>query len=135
MREALDSALYGKLTGGTALTALLAGTTSVFNKVAPPAEDLDFVVFDVSYDDLNTTVRRAIDARAIIRGVSETSHQKAGSIDMQVDALIHDGTLTVTGWNVYWQKRVRGLQYSEITPAHRAIWHVGGEYLIRLEEE
>lgn len=133
MIAALETAIGNRLTGGTALTTLLAGTASVYQLLAPPDAALDFVVFDIDYDEPNDTPKRPVDCTLTIRGVSSTSLAKAGSIDAAVEGLIRDQELTVTGWGSYWQKRVRGFAYAETGPGHQ-IWHVGGEYLIRLQE-
>ncbi len=105
-----------------------------YNFIAPAGAALDYVVFDVTYSDLNDTPVRAQDCVLTVKAVSETSLDAAGSIDYQVDQLFHDKELTVTGWANYWLMRRRGWSFAEPSPAGRVIWYAGGEYDVRLEE-
>ncbi len=44
--NALAASIYGTLTGGTALTALLAGTASIYNTVVPQGAAFPYLVFN-----------------------------------------------------------------------------------------
>lgn len=135
MSNELKAAFYSTLTGGTALTALLAGTTSVYDSIAPREASFDYVVFNQSGGgDNNRTPRRSKDELWTVKAVSATSARTAGNIDAQIDELLHGQTLTVTGWTNYWTMRERDIEYVETTPEGRNIWHVGGIYRVRLCE-
>ena len=131
--NALKAAIYTKLTGGTALTALLAGTASVYDNVAPRGAQTPYVIFGQQGggDENITQVRYKSDLYAI-KAVSEVSAKEAGDIDTQIDALMHDTTLTVTSWTNYSCVRETDVDYVETTPEGDNVWHVGAIYRIRL---
>ncbi len=131
--NALNTALYSKLTGGTALTALLAGTTSVYNQVVPRGAALPYVVFNIQGGGPeNITPARFENLVYTVKAVSAASALAAGSIDAQIDALLHLGTLSVSGWSNFLLMREERIQYVETAPEGQYIWHVGGTYRIRL---
>ena len=133
--NALETALYSKLSGGTALTALLAGTTSVYNAAVPMGASFGCVVFQLQGGgDYNETPRRRKELLYTVKAVSATSMQNAGLIDNQIDALLHEATLTVSGWTNYWTMREEDISYVETSPEGRNYWHSGGIYRIRLCE-
>ena len=126
-------ALYNKLTGGTALTALLAGTTSVYESLVPRGAALDAVVFSLQGGgDANWTPRRRKELRYMVKAVSDGSVKTAGAIDAQIDTLLHRGTLTVSGWTSISVMREADVSYAETTPEGRNYWHVGGVYRLRI---
>lgn len=129
----LETAIYEKLTGGTALTALLAGTASVYNEIAPRGAAAPYVIFGLQAGgDENMIPVRYKNYLYRIKAVSETSMKNAGQIDAQIDALMHDTTLTVSGWQNFWCMRESDFRYVETTSEGRNIWHAGGVYRIRL---
>ncbi len=131
---ALDAAIYSKLTSGTALTALLSGTTAVYNRLAPMSVSMPLVVFQwQGGGDENLTPSRMRNVVYVIKGVAETL-SAAEAIDEQVDALLHDKALTVTGWTNFWLARTQDVAYAEVDPAGEAIYHTGGLYRVRLGE-
>jgi hypothetical protein len=133
--NAIDTALYDTLSAGTALTALLAGTTSIYHGIAPRGSTFDYVVFQLQGGgDSNDTPRRNKDLIYTIRGVSDDGYKAAGLIDAAVDDLLHGATLTVSGWTNYWTHREQDIEYSETTDDGRNIWHVGGLYRVRICE-
>ena len=133
--NAVKQALYNKLTGGTALTALLAGTASVYDNIAPRGGTFDYVIFGLQGGgDENICPIRFKNFVWSVKGVSETSAQKAGQIDEQIDDLLHEQALTVTGWGVFGVTRIADFDYVETTPEGRNIWHDGGNYRIRMDE-
>ena len=128
-------ALYTKLTGGTALVAKLAGTASVYDMVPPSGATFPYVVFGYSgggYE--NITPVRYKNFLYFVKAVSKTSSKNAGEIDAEIDALLHDTTLTVTGWTNFSIAREDDLDYTEFDREGRSIWHVGGVYRVRLCE-
>lgn len=134
MIAAFDAALSTLLTDDAALVELLRGdTTAIWNKIAPDSAELPYVVFDADDVELNDTPRRARDIRVNIMAVDMRSAQQAAQIDARIDALIHQQELSVTGFNIWWQRRVRGISFEENTDSGRVNWHVGAEYLVRME--
>ena len=133
--NSLETALYSTLTGGTALTALLAGTTSVYNSAVPRDVSYDVVVFQLmGGGDDNETPTRSKSLVYMVKGVSQTSMKTAGLIDNQIDTLLHRKTLTVTGWTNFWTAREQDIEFVETTPEGRNYWHSGGLYRVRLTE-
>jgi hypothetical protein len=131
----LDTALYNRLTGGTALTALLAGTASVYNQIAPEGAALPYALYQLAAGgDENETPMRSKQLVYNIKGVSATGAKSAGQIDNAIDDLLHRVTLTVTGWTDILTKREGDFAYTETTPEGRHFWHSGGRYRLWLYE-
>jgi len=131
----LKAAIYTKLTGGTALTALLATTTSVYDKEAPRGAALPYVIFGLQGGgDENIISIRMKNTPYSIKAVSDVNAKEAGQIDAEIDTLMHGVELTVTGWDNFWCRREADFDYVEATPEGRNIWHDGGVYRIRLNE-
>lgn len=125
---ALNTALYSRL-GGTATTA----GTAVFFLQAPDNQPLPYIVFDYTADlDENMTANRTKNSVLFIRAYASTQAQ-AGTIDGQVDALLHFKPLTVTGWSNFWIARESGYSMTEVDAAGRKSYMVGGEYRVRLD--
>lgn len=131
----LNTAIYGTLSGGTALTSLLAGTTSIYHLQAPDNADLPYVVFNIQAGgDENQTPKRRKNYVMYIRAYSETSAANAGSIDAQVDTLLHGKTLSVSGWANFWCNREQDFDMIENLQSGEKIWMQGGLYRVRLEK-
>lgn len=131
----LNAALAAKLRGGTALTALLAGTTSVYYMEAPDNAALDYVIFSPQGGgDTNDTANRVKNLVYYIRGYSNVSAAKAGSIDAQADALIHGAALIVTGWANIWCAREEDIALVEDYPNGVHLYNAGGMYRIMLDK-
>lgn len=131
--NAVKTAIYDKLTGGTALMAEVAGTASVHDGVAPRGAAFGYVIFaPAGGGDENITKTRFKNLVWSIKGVSDDSAKKAGEIDAEIDALLHNDSLSVTGWGVFWLMREGDFEYSETTLEGRNVWHVGGTYRIRM---
>lgn len=133
--KALDTALRNTLTGGTALTALLSGTASVYADVVPPEESFPCVVYqDQGGGDENLSPHRTKSVLRTVKAISATSKVAAEDIDAQIDALLHDAPFAVTGWSHIWCMREADISYTETNPEGRAYFHVGGVYRMRLAQ-
>lgn len=130
----MGSALYGKLSAGTALTALLAGTTSIYNLQAPDKSTLDYVVFSPSGGGpSNVTPSDLREQLYFVRGYSDTSAGNAGSIDAQISALLHHGSLSVSGYTTWGINRETDLQLVENPPSGKPIYMAGAIYRVYLD--
>jgi hypothetical protein len=130
----IAGALYSKLTTGTALTALLAGTTSVYNLQAPDGATFDYVVFSLQAGGpSNITPSDLREEVYYIRAYSDTSAGKAGSIDAQISALLHHGTISVSGYTTWAINRESDYQLIENPPSGKPIYTAGGSYRIYLD--
>lgn len=135
VHNVLNAALYSTLSGGTALTALLAGTTSVYFEQAPDDAALPYVVWNYQGGgDDNKSPHRTKQIVAFVRGYNQTGPALAGSIDAQIDALLHRQALTVSGWANYWTAREQDLSAVETDAANVKTWMSGGYYRVRLED-
>ena len=95
----LDQAIYTKLNAATALTSLLAGTAAIYHIQAPDNATLPYVVFNIQGGgDENQTPKRRKNLIVYVRAYSGVSALNAGSIDTQIDTLMHGGTISVSGW-------------------------------------
>lgn len=135
MNAAVYTALYSRLQG-TALTALLAGTTSIYNAQAPEGAALPYVVFsqagggwvqDTQHTDANDVL--------YIRGYSETSMASAGSISSQIFTLLNRAPLTITGWSNSWlQGEAPHIEYAEPDESGKVIYSAGDHYRLRIDK-
>ena len=130
----IATALWTKLTAGTALTALLPGTASVYRTQAPEGAALPYVVFPLyAGGPLNITSSDMRDIVYYIRGYGTTTGQ-AGSIDYQVSSLLHKGTIAVTGYTTYNLIREQDIELPEDLPNGQTIFGFGGLYRIRIDD-
>jgi len=128
--DAIDTALYNTLAAGTALTTLLGGT-AIYNGQIPRDQTLPAVVFNLgSGIEDNMTPTRSNRMVYTVQGVASTL-SAAGAIAEQIDTLLHQATLTVTGHTNFWTARENIIRYQEVDPAGHTIGHAGGEYVIR----
>lgn len=131
--NALNTAIYSTLSAGTALTALLAGSTSVYNMQAPDGATFDYVLWDLQAGgDDNMTAHRTKNLVLFVRGYSSTSAARAGSIDSQIDALLHKQVLSVSGWSNFWSAREEDVDTVEVTESGNKVYMAGGMYRLRL---
>jgi hypothetical protein len=133
--NALGAAIYTKLSGGTALTALLSGgTASIYSVIAPYEADYDYVIFNVQQgNEANDTSHRVKDITLQVRAHS-TQLAKAGTIDAACDALLHGQALTVTGWKTLRAVRSVDIELIEYDEANRPIFTRGGLYDLKIEK-
>ena len=133
--NALETALYTQLTGGTALTALLAGTTSVYNTQAPPGAAFPYVVFNLASGlTENVDDNERDDLYYTVKGVGTATMGQVGNIAAQLDSLLHKQSLSVSGYTNLWQRRTARVQYAEVD-AGITYYHQGGTYRFRLHKD
>jgi len=135
MINELAGAMYTRLSGGTALTDLLASTPSIYHGRVPDGASFPYVVFNLQGGgDENIVPSRMKNLVLYVRGYSKTSQASAGSIDAQIDTLLHGQTLSVSGWVNFWTARESDLSGFEPMPNGETIWNAGGMYRIRLDK-
>jgi hypothetical protein len=128
---AMGSMLYSKLSG-TALGMLLAGGTaapSIYHEQAPDNAALPYVVFlyPASTED-NTTSRRLKDNVVRVYAVALNDAQ-AGSIDKQIDTMLHHGTLgSAGGWTNIRMQRENDYQLITTTESGVRYYTSGADY-------
>jgi len=134
--NAINTGIYNKMNGATALTSLLAGTTSIYYQQAPDEATFDYVVFShVAGGPNNDYAGDSRDQIVFIRGYSTTGPAAAGSIDAQISTLFHRGSVAVAGYTNYWTAREEDIQLVENAPEPGGvkIWMAGANYRIRLD--
>lgn len=134
--NALETAIYGTLTGGTALTALLAGgSASIYNGQPPREGTMPWVQFSFAAgrdEESNLTPGDSIQRYIyMVKGVA-SSLGVAGSIADQIHVLLNNVNMNVANVTCLSAKREIIVRYQEIDPAGHVIGHAGGEYAFRL---
>lgn len=134
--NALEQGLYNKLTGDSTLTAMLAGTASVFYGIAPDGEDAPYIVFNEQSD----TPIYSLGAKSFdnviyqVKAVSAGTNQlTAGSIAERIETVLNDATLTVTGKTAAYCRKTSGVHFQEEDHG-RLHQHRGGLYRIYLTD-
>lgn len=133
--NAVKTGLYDKLAGDATLVGLLASTTSVYDKVAPQGAALPYVIFQKQAGSPRYTMGgRAYDDNVyLVKAVTESPSAKvAGQIAERVDALLTNGSLTLTTGSLMVMRREQDVEYEETTDG-RTYQHVGAMYLIGVQ--
>ena len=131
----INTTIYGTLNGATALTSLLAGTTSIYHLQAPDNATLPYVIFNLQAGgNENLTPKERLNELHYIRGYSDNSAAEAGTIAAQVNNLLHKKTLSVEGWANFWCQREQRIELIENQPSGDKVWSEGAFYRIRLEQ-
>lgn len=134
-QNALNTAIYTRLSGGTALTSLLAGTTSLYFEQAPDNASLPYVLWLFPSEvDENTIQHRMKDVVIRAYGVA-SAPALAGTIDAQLDSLLHNGTLTfgtATGWSPIWLRRENGYQLISTSESGVRYYTSGADYRVEI---
>lgn len=134
--NAVKAALHTKLTGGTALTALLSGTAAVYEKLGPRGATPPYVIYQKQAGSPRHTLGdgKAWDSHVfLVKAVTdEPSAKVAGDIAAQVDALLDRGSLTITGGTALICRRETDVDYHELSEGRR-INHVGATYRIEVQ--
>jgi hypothetical protein len=135
VQNALNAAIYSKLSGSASLVAALGGTAVYFQQ-APEGAPLPFVVWSYQAGgDENATPRRTVNQIILMRSFSGTASQ-AGSIDGIIDGLLHGHTLTVSGWsNNFWLMREQEINLVENLPSTLPVFVTSALYRVRLEKD
>lgn len=125
----LNTALYSRLSGATAITSLLASGTPVYAAQAPEGATLPYIVYSVQGGgDTNDTNNRLKNLVLFVRAYA-TTNARAGSIDGAIDTALHLVPFTgVTGWTNIWLAREEDLETVENPPTGSQVFMNGGLY-------
>lgn len=142
MSQAVRRALYGKLAGDSTLTNLLASpptgyAQNIWHQQAHDAADHPFVIFQKQ----SGTPRYALGARAydnelwLVKGVVRKSDSAAQSADdvadaisSRLNALLTDGTISISGSTQLYLRRESDIEYTETSEGQPRILHAGALY-------
>ena len=132
--NAMGSAIFGKLSSGTALTTLLPGSASIYRIQAPNEVAFPFVVFSVnSGGPRNETPSDRRDEVVWIRAYSKLGPGQAGSIDAAISGLLHNQPVTVTGYTTMHVQRELDAEFVDNLPNTEPVWMCGGMYRFMLD--
>lgn len=125
----LNAAMYSRLNGATAITALLSGTTAIYALQAPEGATLPYIVYNVQGGgDVNDTPNRLKNLVVSVRAYA-TANARAGSIDSQIDTALHLVPFSnVTGWTNIWLARETDIETVENPPTGSQVFMNGGLY-------
>lgn len=130
---ALETALYSTLSTASALITELGGTF-IYNKQAPQSPGDKYVIFQQQGGgDLNDTPIRHRNLVYSIFGVAKTQ-EAAAAIDTDIDAALHNGSLSVTGWSNFWLAREGDVNLSEVDLGGVTRYRVGGLYRVLMDK-
>ena len=133
--NAVESALYDLLKVDAPLLVLLGGSVKIYNHLAPRAATPPWVIISQqSGREENRTPRREMLFDYQVKGVA-TSLFTAGQIADRIDIVLHDATLSVSGWDTaYWIRRNITLRYIDTTESGEITGHAGAVHKIRLAQ-
>lgn len=124
-----DTALYASLTTYAAGTALYG--VRVYSQLAPQGTTRPYVVFDyVAGGDMNDSPSRVVDVEYRVEAVGATQAQ-ARTIAGHIEACLHNGTLSASGWSHIATTHIRPISLQETTDGVQ-YWRRGGYYRIRM---
>ena len=131
----LNTAIYSKLNGATALTSLLSGTAAIYALQAIESAVYPYVVFNVQGGgDMNESPHRVKNLVVFVRAYG-TVNSQAGSIDAQIDTALHLVPFTgVSGWANLWMAREQDLETVENPPTGGQVFMNGGLYRCYFEK-
>jgi hypothetical protein len=135
MSVAIRRSIYGKLAGDTTLNNLL-GTPapgyahSIYYQIAPPSASFPYVIFNKSSSvPTYTLATNALDTDVwTVKGVDRNSDtDPVDNIASRLDALLTDGTISISGKTQLYLRRDGDYNYAE--PHEGQVYnHAGGEY-------
>ena len=132
--KVVDQGIYNKLAGDSTLVALLSSGTPVFQLMAPPDTARPYVqFFHAGGGNENITPSDLRNMAYGIKAVSDTL-LAAANIDARLDALLHNQSISVTGYTNFWLAREDEVQYSELAPDGNPIFHYGAYYRFRIDD-
>jgi len=130
---ALETGLFNALKNDSALTTALGGTL-IYNKLAPQGTTGSYAVFQwQGGGDENDTPTRSRSVLYTVRCIAD-SQATAATLAGLVDDVLHNQTLTISGYSNYWTAKEQDLNLLELTAGADPKYHVGGIYRISYDE-
>lgn len=132
----VDVGVHSKLTGATALTSLLTGGTAnpaVYQWLAPEGADPPYVVYQPQSPSTPLQTFGTVIFENVlfaVKGVTEGhTAAAAGTIAKEIDAALHDQTLTISGYGHRLCRREQNIDYIELEAGKR-FTHRGALYRV-----
>ena len=134
-------AIYGRMSGDTTLNNLLGTPATGYSKAiyhnqAPANANFPFVVFFKSAGTPSYTFKQGASHKEdvwVVKAVDRnTTADQAETIDARLDALLTDGTVSISGATQMYLRRESDVEYPE---THDGVLyqHVGGSYRLVYE--
>ena len=131
--SAISTGIYSKLSGATALTSLLASSNSIYAIKAPKDASYPYIVYSLFYGAPENITPSDLQNHVYFIRAYSTSALVAGNIHAQVAALLHKGTITVSGFTLIWSALEEEFEGEETNENANTIFMRGGGYRIRLD--
>jgi len=131
----LRSALFDRL-NVSAVTDLLSGQSadSIYWLTPGDSPGKPYIVYELhSGGDENRSSTRTRNVVLAVKAVADTAGA-AEQIDEQIDARLHDQTLTISGWDTVTMAREDDLATTEDNGGGGANYVIGGYYRIRVSK-
>lgn len=126
------AALYSRLKAGTALTALLAGTTAIYDSAAPNGAAYAYVIFNFQGGGPDLLTSANLENNVwLVRGYSQTSAKAARAIAAAIDARLHKQNLSIGSAATFWCAREENIAVVQQGADNQQVWAAGGMYRIR----
>lgn len=132
--NALNTALFSRLAGGTALVNTLGGTF-IYYQQAPDNADRPYVVWSYQAGQQeNVTPSKMFNELVYIRGYSDNQAQ-AGTIDAQINTLMDGYAFSATGHTNFWTARESEFSMFDVLPDSTKVYMAGAMYRVRLSKD
>lgn len=127
----LNTGIFSKLSGGTALISLLGGT-AIYNEQAPDLQSAPFVVFSQVTGGPESIAPPDLRDQFFQVMAFASTPILAGSVDAACSTLLHRGSVTVSGYTCIYCVRDTEFTTIDTLPNGEKIYTAGADYRIRL---
>jgi len=132
--NAIETGLYSELAGSAALVTGLGGT-AIYSRHAPQGTALPYVIFmHMGGGHENTNPSDLQNHVYLVKAVAEGS-KEAGTLHNLVLSVLHNATLTVSGYTNFYTALEDEVQMTEVTREGEMVYHTGGMYRIRIDDD
>lgn len=134
-----DQAIYNKLVGSTALTALTTGGTaapSIYQHMAPGTAAGTYVIYNrQASTPMHTMPTVAIENELfqVKAVVLSDSARAAGTVAAKIEQALTNDVLTITGYTPILCRRESGIDYPELGPGGQRFFHRGAIYRVQAQ--
>lgn len=131
--NAIETGMYSALSGDGALTTALGGSY-IYNRAAPQGQARPYVIFQhTGGGHLNINPSDLQGHLYLVKAVSDEI-KEAGEIDDLVKAVLHKGTLTVSGYTNIDTRREQEVGIVEQLEDGTLVYHTGAYYRVRIDD-
>ena len=132
MSQLVRAGLYQKLSGDVDLGALLSSQQAVYHAQAPSGAAFPYIIFHKQAGTPTYTFQTggaAFDNEVwLVKGIARsTSSNTVDAIAARLDAVLTDGSITISGKSVMWLKRESDVEYLETVDGQQ-YRHAGALY-------